>query len=574
MRFTRGAWVAIGTAAALLLSASAVHASGTAASASSVQVLFDLGDGTYAWSSRIPILDSSAPNATWNATLAAASEEGISVQWTWYSCCGAFVSGLGGRDPPAGTGLFVWNESAHAWDLASVGISSLTLRGNATIALFNSAFDSVTYATRVPVPTPDDPFPVTEFRGDLQNRGIGPTSGPSTNHTLWDRALPLQEIAATPAVGLGRVYVNTLDGLYALDARTGNVSWENLAVKGLSSPALVDHILLVGGSDGRIHALDATNGQERWNTTLVAHPMFSGVTSSPKVDYDFAYVGTFNESGGPGEVVALWINNGSIAWRHTTASIDFSSPAVCDGSVYIGVMGHYNTTTQVTWEPPYGVLSLDATTGDEEWFFPTNASVAASPLVTAGLVLVPAKNGYLYAVNRSYGTVVWSRFVQAGVSSPALDGDTLLVGGGSFGGPGVVTALGAMSGIPRWTFRTNGPVQSSLTIAGRIVYFATNVANGTIYAVNATTGLLVWSYTPDPVQFIFSSPVVAGGVLYAASDNGHVYAFTGPPSPEGTPVGGTLSEVLSSAETAVVVAIVGLAVVAVGVLIRRSRHGP
>jgi len=567
VRFTHGA-LAAGVAAVLLVAALASHTAANGAGGTSVEVLFDLGDGTYAWSLRVPIPDPDAPNATWNATALAATEVGISLDWSWYSCCGVFVSGLGGRHPPAGTGLFVWNGSSHSWDLAPTGISSLVLEGNATIALFNSAFDSVTYATRSPVPTPDHPFPVTQFRGDLENRGFAPTPGPATDRILWDHALPLQEIEATPAVGRGLVFVNTLDGFYALDERTGDVSWENLAVKGLSSPALVDETVLVGGSDGRVHALNLTSGEERWNTTLIEHPMFSGITSSPKVEYDLAYVGTFNESGGPGEVVALWVSNGSIAWRHLTASIDFSSPAVSGGSVYVGVMGRYNTTTQVTWDPPFGVLALDAASGSEEWFFPTNASVAASPVVYGELVLVPAKNGFVYALDRIHGTPVWSRYVQAGVSSPALDGDTLLVGGGSFGEGGVVTAVDLASGATRWTFTAKGPIQSSLTVAGGIVYFATNAASGTIYAVNATTGVPVWSHTPSPAQFIFGSPVVADGRLYAVSDNGHVYAFMDSPSAPGG--------VTQSLFQPVVVGGVALVTVAAAVVVLwfwRSRHG-
>lgn len=555
--------------AILLVCATVAAGNATGAVGSSVQVLFDLGDGTYAWSSPVSMAEPGAPNATWNATLAAAAGAGVSLSWTWYACCGIFVSGLGGRSPSAGTGLFLWNASAQEWGLSSNGISSLVLEGAATIAFSNSAFDSVTFATRVPVPTPDDPYPVTQFRGDLRNRGIALNSGPITNTTLWDRGLPLQEIPATPAVGVGRVYVNTLDGFYALDERTGNVSWENLAVKGLSSPALVDKTVIVGGSDGKVHALNATNGQERWNTTLVEHPMFSGITSSPKVAYDLAYVGTFNESGGPGEVVALWISNGSIAWRHATASIDFSSPALFGGSVYIGVMGQYNTTTQITWDPPYGVLALDAGSGSEEWFFPTNASVAASPVVDGPAVLVPAKNGFVYALNRTRGTTLWSRYVQGGVSSPALDGHTLLVGGGAFGQGGLVTAIDAASGVTRWTFTANGPIQASLTAAGGIVYFATNTASGTIYAVNATTGLLVWSYTPSPAQFIFGSPVVADGRLYAVSDNGHVYAFADHSPPHSNVVDSVFSPLLVG-----IVAAVAVAGVLATIWIWRSRRGP
>ncbi len=567
MRFTCGGWLVLALGTILLFSVLALRVAAPDTSGASVQVLFDLGDGTYAWSSRVAIANPAATNATWNATLHAAAEAGVSMDWTWYACCGAFINALGGQSAPVGTGLFLWNATAHGWDAADLGLSSLVLHGNATIAISNSAYDSVTYAVRTPVPNPEDRYPVTQFRGDLANRGIGPTAGPRTDHVVWDRALPLQEIAATPAVGLGRVYVNTLDGFYALDERTGTVSWENLAVKGLSSPSLVDGTVLVGASDGKIHALGAADGHERWNTTLVEHPGFSGITSSPKVAYDLAYVGTFNESGGAGGVAALWISNGSVAWRHETASVDFSSPAVVGGSLYIGLMGRYNTTSQITWEPPYGVLALDAATGDTQWFFPTNASVAASPLVRGGSLFVPAKNGYLYALDRASGNLSWSRYVRAGVSSPALVGDSLVLGGGSFGEAGVLTAVDAASGAVRWSFATDGPVQASPTVAGGTVYVASNTASGTIYAVDATTGALVWSRTPSPQQFIFGSPVVADGRLYAVSDNGHVYAFADVPST------GTLAPSLFEPLTVGVIVAVVSVVAAVAILVRRSRRG-
>lgn len=571
--FTRKAAVALlalglSTGVLLVLPARAIPAQ-----LPSLTVLFDLGDGTYDWANPVMVAKPSAVNATWNATLAAAASAGVSIEWTWYSCCGVYVTGLGGRNPPAGTGLFVWNTTTSAWDMASIGLSSLTVRENMTIALSNSAFDSVTYATRAPVPRPDDPYPATQFRYDLANDGAAPKWGPRSNQTLWDRGLPLEEIPATPAVGYGKVFVDTMDGFYALNSGNGTIAWTNLAIKGLSSPALVNGRVLVGGTDGRLHALNATNGAEVWNVTLVAHPVFSGITSSPKVAYDLAYVGTFNESGGPGEVVAVWISNGSVAWRHPTASVDFSSPAVYGGSVYVGIMGLYNTTTQVTWNPPFGVLALDAATGAQEWFFATNDSVAASPVVSPHLVVVPSKDGDLYALNRTRGTLDWKDALRAGVSSPALSGDTLVVAGGSFGGSGTVSGVFLYGGSVLWTFHPNGPVQASVTAAAGLAYVATNVPNGTVYALDVSTGAPVWSYTPPntptSTDYIFSSPVVADGMLFVAGDNGHVYAFF-PASPT-LPNSGFpgVSVVLWGAGTV----IVAVAVV-VYIVRRRKPHGP
>ncbi|TLZ89027.1 MAG: hypothetical protein E6K04_08625 [Methanobacteriota archaeon] len=233
----------------------------------------------------------------------------------------------------------------------------------------------------------------------------------------------------------------------------------------------------------------------------------------------------FNESGGPGEVVALWEGNGSVAWRHPTGSIHYSSPAYADGAVYVGVMGRYNTTSQVTFDPPYGVLSLDAATGMEHWFFATLGSVAASPAVLGPNVIVPAKDGTVYALNRSTGALAWEASVDAGISSPAVFGDTVFVGGGAFGSPGRVVALNSDNGSVKWSFRPNGPVQSSITYAAGRIVFASNEDHGTIYAVNAASGTLAWSFEPSPSDYILGSPVVADGVVYAPSDNGHVYAL-------------------------------------------------
>jgi outer membrane protein assembly factor BamB len=512
-------------ATALLLGSSLHAGAAVAAGPAQVQFLFDLGDGTYAWSSAA-IPDPTASNASWIATLSAASAAGLNVTWAWSSSFGVYILDVGHRSPPGGVGLYLWNGTTDAWDALLVGISTLVLRDGDAVAVSDNGFDPVTYATLYPVPTPADPYPVLEFRGDAANSGRSPSTAPDQFRVLWNRDLHLQEVPASPAVGYGRVYVLTLDGLFALDLTSGTLLWSNTSLRGLSTPALFDGDLLFGGSDGRLHAVDAATGTEAWNVTLIANPLFSGVTSSPKVLFDTAYVGTFNESGGVGEVVALWATNGTIQWRAPApASVSFSSPAIVNGTVYVGVIGKYNTTTQVTYDPPYGVLALDASSGAQRWFFSTNGSVAASPLAVGSEIVVPAKDGFVYALNTTTGSLLWKVAAGAGVSSPALAGDALVLAGGSFGSGGRATALDTRTGSVLWTFAPNGPVQSSVASADGKVFFSTNVANGTVYALNATSGRLDWSYTPSPAQFIFGSPVVADGLVIAPSDNGHLYAF-------------------------------------------------
>ncbi len=511
------------TAAGVLL----LSASGAARAANPIQVrfLFDLGDGTYAWADTA-VADPTAPNATWSATLAAATSVGLYVSWAWSSTYGVYVLDVGNRSPPGGVGLYQWNGTSGAWDPLLVGLSSLVLKSGDALAISDNGFDPVTFAQLVPVPTPLDPYPVLEFRGDAANTGSSGSPAPNLFGVKWDTDLHLTEIPASPAVGYGRAYILTLDGLFALDLSNGHAVWSNTSIHGLSTPAVFDGTLLFGGTDGRLHAVDAANGTEAWNVSLIAKPLFSGITSSPKLLWDTAYVGTFNESGGPGDVVALWATNGTVLWDvRAPGSVSYSSPAIADGALYVGVIGKYNTTTQVTYDPPYGILSLDAATGAQRWFHATNGSVAASPLVVGSEVIVPSKDGYVYALNATTGAPLWKAAVDAGVSSPALVRGEVVVAGGSYGGAGRVTALDPATGAVLWTFTPNGPVQSSVAAADGKVFFSTNVANGTVYAVNASSGRIVWAYTPAPPQYIFGSPVVSDGMVLAPSDNGHVYAF-------------------------------------------------
>src|SRR3989454_988499 len=267
-----------------------------------------------------------------------------------------------------------------------------------------------------------------EFRGDLANSGASNSRAPDAPIApIWDRNTGAREIGATPAVAYGKLFVTTMHGLFALDAGDGLVVWTAPGARGFSSPAVFDNSVIVGTSNGTVIRLNASTGSVQWETPLLAHPLFSGITSSPKVAFDRVFVGTFNESGGPGEVVALWVNNGSVAWRHPTGSVDYSSPAYTDDSVYVGIMGTYNTTSQVTFDPPYGVLALNATTGEENWFFRTAGSVAASPAIAGPRLIAPAKDGNVYAIDRATGTLDWQALVDAGISSPAVHGDTVFV---------------------------------------------------------------------------------------------------------------------------------------------------
>lgn len=524
MRFT---WLVVFAAASTAMAPSFASALSTSPSVSDVsfRILFDFGDGSYVWSAARASYANST-NGTWDAIRRVAGALNISIDSGWFPCCGVGIFDIGGRGSPAGfVGIFLWNRTSLRWELTAEGLSSLVVRDGDALALYNAAFDSVSFDDRAPLATPLEPQPSPMFRGSALNQGVSNSSVPAGPRVLWDRDTGVKEIGSSPAVAYGHVFVNTIDKLIALDGRTGAVRWQNHQVRGFSSPAVFDGSVFASSSNGSVYRLNATNGDVQWSTRLLANTGFSGITSSPKVVFDWVYVGTFNESGGPGEVVSLWASNGTVRWRHETGSVHFSSPAYTDGTIFVGVMGFYNTSSQIFFDPPFGVLALDATTGATNWFFPTAESVAASPAIAGAHLIVPSKDGNVFSIQWGHGGPAWRASVAAGISSPAIFGGRIYVGGGLFGGEGRIAAVDLATGVEQWSFRANGPVQSSVTYADGTLLFATNTANGTVYALDAESRELRWQFTPNPAQYILASPVVANGVVYVASDNGHVYAL-------------------------------------------------
>ena len=71
-----------------------------------------------------------------------------------------------------------------------------------------------------------------------------------------------------------------------------------------------------------------------------------------------------------------------------------------------------------------------------------------------------------------------------------------------------------------WRFQTDGPVRSSPTIVGRVVYVGSS--DGHLYALNRDTGSQMWSV--DVGSPVSSSPAVAHGFVIFGSRDGTFYA--------------------------------------------------
>jgi outer membrane protein assembly factor BamB len=114
---------------------------------------------------------------------------------------------------------------------------------------------------------------------------------------------------------------------------------------------------------------------------------------------------------------------------------------------------------------------------------------------------------------------LWRYNTGGAVDSPTVAGGMVYVGSED----NKTYALNATTGAYIWSYTTGFYVDSSPAVSGGIVYVASEDAK--VYAFNASTGALRWNYTTGDMVML-SSPAVANGRLYVGSYDGKVYALS------------------------------------------------
>jgi len=180
---------------------------------------------------------------------------------------------------------------------------------------------------------------------------------------------------------------------------------------------------------------------------------------------------------------------------------------------------HHGVNPNETILSPDNVANLTV-----KWRATVGGGGAASASVMGDQVYVVrdaanSPGGKLYALDRNTGQQLWSFPPDAvtgdfSSTTPAVANGIVYFGVNRFGT--VVFAVNAASGAEIW--RHNGPVAnivSSPTVIDGRVYAA--FTNGSIRALDATSGQIIWSVTAD--QGAYSSPAIADGRLYIAIHN-------------------------------------------------------
>jgi outer membrane protein assembly factor BamB len=171
------------------------------------------------------------------------------------------------------------------------------------------------------------------------------------------------------------------------------------------------------------------------------------------------------------------------------------------------------------------------------WKYNTNAVEegygASSPVVVNGVVYTSDENNYVYALNATDGNQLWNYLTGGDAASPTV-ADGLVYVNTDF----TVNALNATNGVQIWSDMPlhDTPLEfSSPVVVGGVVYAGSSM--GIIYAMNAKIGNVLWGASPTTngtiangaFRYLYlvtiSSPAVANGIVYVTASNNCVYAL-------------------------------------------------
>jgi eukaryotic-like serine/threonine-protein kinase len=303
--------------------------------------------------------------------------------------------------------------------------------------------------------------------------------------------------------------------------------WLSAAVLCSCSPALAQEAMFRGGPQHT--GVYAGAGVPQFTRVKWQFHTDGQVLSSPAVANGTLYVGSSDHF-----LYALDLAAGTLKWKFKTESRITSSPAVSGGLVYFG---SYDSN----------FYAVDTATGKEKWRFKTSGErrfaakhlhgaepanetmpdpfdfFLSSPVVWNGAVYFGSGDTNIYALEAASGALKW-KFKTGDVvhASPAISDGTLFVGSWD----SYFYALDAASGKEKWRFKTGEDpeihnqqgIQSSAAVADGVVYFGCRDSN--FYAVDAATGKQRWAFSNKGSWVIASPAVLDGKVYFGTSDTG------------------------------------------------------
>jgi len=300
--------------------------------------------------------------------------------------------------------------------------------------------------------------------------------------TLWRIEVAAKDeddsvIAGGIASSGGYLFVtNGFNEVLAVNPANGDIIWRQaIPAASRAAPTIMNDRVFVTTLDSRILALNPEDGRVLWEYAGISDDASLVGAPSPAANQDIV-IAAFSS----GEITALRIENGSVAWSDNLSNIR-------------------------------GLGGISAIT-----------DIRALPVIDKGIVIAISFSGRMVAIDERTGTRIWQREI-SGSQTPWVAGNHIFV----LSSDNQIIALGRDTGAIRWVadlprFDDDEPLMFTgpVLAGGRLIVAGTD---GRMIELSPDNGKILREW--DDGDTVTIPPIIAGGTLYILSRNGTLSAY-------------------------------------------------
>ena len=284
----------------------------------------------------------------------------------------------------------------------------------------------------------------------------------NNKRSFWDNRTSAL-LAGGPTAGLKKVFLGSENGkIYALDAQTGDLSWEaNIKGEVINAPAIDSGIVVVNSASGIMKALNAETGEELWTVEQDVPALTLRGISAPVMASGGVLIGT-----GKGGVNVYLSNNGQEGW-----STDIGEPT---GSTELERVIDVDSAPVVFGDKVYAVSSrgnlaaIDLKSGRLLW--KRQYSSYRQIAIYRNTIFLTNTRGHVYSIDRVNGIERWSNLALSnrGVTGPAIMDDYVVVGD--------------FEGYLHWIDQETGEIVARHEVDGSGIHATPTVVDNVLYS--------------------------------------------------------------------------------------------
>lgn len=241
---------------------------------------------------------------------------------------------------------------------------------------------------------------------------------------VWRKTVPEGGLLSSPGVGEGLVAVVGRSGvLHAVDASDGKEKWTaQVSAEVLAAPLVSNGIVVVRSQDGRLSAFDVVTGARRWVAESSVPSLTIRGAASPVAASGLIIAG-FDD----GKLRAYAAADGRPVWEAVIGEpegrTELDRASDVDAALSVGAGVIYATSAR-------GVTAaVDLNTGQLLWTREDTGSHVGTDITADGLLLVD-RDGVFYSLDRATGSALWKQdmLLRRQPSSVVLSGSLAVVG--------------------------------------------------------------------------------------------------------------------------------------------------